>query len=176
MPKNWKLILLTLLIVAGAVTIVYLFAKEDVQNLGETITGNIAEIPEEGEPTKDTLLLSLLAGAIDFDGQMAKLKQEGFENEYFTAFIGGINTSQKSFTIEMEFPTDSGFEIEQKVASSNCPIDNTVILGADDLEVLAEGEDLFKWVEVGDRIVSYCMDSRCSSIGEECILIKLDAQ
>ena len=172
MLKSWKLLLLLILLLPGVALIIYLFFRENVKNLGDNLTGNKVEIPVEGEPTQSTLLESLFNSPIDFDGQMAKIRESGFENEYFTAFITKVKKSQKTFTLKMEFPVGDGFETEEKIASVNCPVESTAVLGVDNLEVLAEDEDIFKWAEVNDRIISYCLDSNCGTIGKECILIK----
>jgi len=172
MLRDWKLLILILALVAGAALAVYLFAKEDVQNLGEVITGNGVEILVEGEPTEENLLLSLFNSAIDFDSQMAGIRAKGFEGEYFIALVAGLSSSQNSITMEMEFPVDGGFETEEKVAAADCSAESTAVLGADDMELLAESGDIFDWAEVGDRIVSYCLDSACGSIGQECVLMK----
>ena len=161
---------------AGAILIIYLFAKEDAENLSETITGNTVEIPIEGEPTRETLLLSLLAGPISFDGQMAKLRTEGFENNYFIAHITKVDNKIKAFTLKMEFPVANGFETEEKVATANCPVDSTAVLSRENLEFLAEKEDIFKWAKKDDLLISYCLDSSCNSIGRECVLITTDTR
>lgn len=173
MLKNWKSILLLFLVIAGAALIVYLFAKEDVQNLVDTLTGNIVEIPVEEEPAQETLLLSLFHASIDFDGQMEKLRADGFENNFFIATVANVDTDNQKVTLEMSFPTNGGYETEEKVASSSCPVESTTVIAQENMELVAEKEDIFNWVEKDDLLVSYCLDSTCSSIGKECILIKI---
>ena len=176
MPKKLVLLGLIVFVILGAVATAYLFLKEDIGNLGETLTGNKVEIPVEGEPTQETLLLSLFDSPIDFDGQMAKLRSEGFENNYFIAYLNKVDASKKLFTLKMEFPVDGGSEIEEKVATVNCPVESTAVLGQDNMELLAEKEDVFKWAKVNDLLVSYCLDSTCSIIGKECVLVKTSVQ
>lgn len=173
MLKSWKLLTLSFFMIAGAALILYLFGKEDVTNLSETITGNTVDIPIEEEPSAETLLQSILTAPIDFDGQMAKLRTEGFENNYFIARIDKVDNKNRALTLEMKFPVGGGFETEEKIASVNCPVDSTAVLGPDNTEVLVEKEDIFKWVKKGDLLVSYCLDSLCSSIGRECVVVDL---
>lgn len=175
MTKNFKLIILTILLVTGAGFIVYFFAREDIKNLGETITGNTVEIPVDGEPTKETLLLSLLAGAINFDEQMAKLKAEGFENNFFISTVSSVDVKSEKLTLSLNFETSEGTETEEKVVSSSCSAENTAVLSQEDLEIIKEKADIFKEVAKNDLLVSYCLDATCGSVGNECILIKLDA-
>lgn len=172
MFKNWKLIALFILLVLGAILIAYLFAKESIQNLGETITGDEVGIPVEGEPTQETLLSSLLDSAIDFDGQMERIRTEGFENEYFIATLNKIDSFQKLFTLGMEFKVNGTTKTEEKIATVNCPVDSTTVLGSENMELLTEKADIFKWAVKGNSLISYCLDSECSSVGKECILIK----
>lgn len=172
MGKNLKLLILLFLMIVGAMLITYLFAKEDIESLIETITSDAIEIPVEGEPAKETLLLSLLHTPIDFDKQMAKLRTEGFENNFFIATVTNVNTANQKVTLEMSFPTNGGYETEKKIASSSCPVESTAIVAQENMELVAEKEKIFNWVGKDDLLVSYCLDSTCSSIGKECILIK----
>ena len=176
MVKNFKLIILIILLVVGAGFIANFFAREDIENLGETITGNTVEIPVESEPTKETLLLSLLAGAINFDEQMAKLRTEGFENNFFIATVSGVGTKNEKLTLELSFETGEGTETEEKIVSSDCPAENTKVISQEDLEIIKEKADIFEEASKDDLLISYCLDAACGSIGNECILIKFDAQ
>ncbi len=171
MTKGFKFFLLVFLLIAGAVVIVYSFAREDFQNLKDTLVGKRTEIPVEEEPTPGDLLSSLLSSTVDFDTQMAKLRTGEFENEYFIARVNKVTASEESLVLEMEFPMGDSSEVRELVTTASCPVENTTILGPQNMEILAEKTDIFQWVKKDNLLIAYCLDSACSSVGKECILI-----
>lgn len=167
---KWVSVILTVLVILGAVVIAFFFWGRDIRNY----------LPIEGEPSaedstisQNILLSTVLSATTDLTQQTTKLKAEGYKDNYIVADITSVDKARSKLGLSINLPGEGVFETQDVTAESECTAQNTATVSRDDFSVLKESAKLFEEAKVGDVLWAYCLDDSCETIGRECVLIKV---
>ncbi|NIT04026.1 hypothetical protein GTO10_03810 [Candidatus Saccharibacteria bacterium] len=173
MSGRWFSIILGVLAILGAAAIVFFFFEWDIRSY--LATGG-EPTNSEDSTSQNTLLSVALSGDTDLTQQTAKLKAEGFKDNYIVADITSIDKSGDKLGLNINLPSTEGFETQDVTATTECTTQNTTSVSRDDYSVLSENAELFEEVEVGDVLWAYCLDDSCGVVGRECVLVKVTGE
>ncbi len=170
MSGKWVFIILTVLAVLAAVAIVFFFFSSDILNY---LWGSGEPVTSEDSTAQNSLLSIALSSSTDLTAQSAKLKDEGYKDNYVVADITSVDKAGSKLGLSINLPSDDGFETQDVTAVSECTTQDTTSVSRDDFSVLSESAELFEEARVGDVLWTYCLDDACSTVGKECVLVKI---
>jgi len=190
MPLKRSILFAWLIIfLLGLAAFVYLFGQETLRDLyNRLVRRNVVTTQEPGPLTKETIYDSLLNAPIDWASQMKKLQEEGFAGNPFIADILDVNYQTKNLTLNFDFNYgDEPSQLQEIKANAACPAENSSVVSALDLALIAEnvdlfsaksglddeGEEIFGYLRTNDILLAYCLNETCTSIGRECVLLRV---
>jgi len=173
MSDKWISVILAGLAVLGAIVIVFFFFNWDIRRYFADGEGPAA--PGDSV-SQNTLLSAALSPDTDLTQQTAKLKAEGYQDNYIVADITSVDKTGGRLGLSINLPGAEGFETRDVTSEAECQAQNTVSVSREDYRVLSESAELLEEAGVGDVIWAYCLDNSCETIGRECVLIKVTGE